>query len=393
MTDLLDPEKHKELRHPAYLELLGKLAQEDRTPTEDKMAIEAAFVELMKGFWTAAYKILPVSAGGLATDDAMEAAIGQVADKLNTKPQELKGVAFDGAFHGRYGHGAEGTANIDKVGHKHTGRTDHVTAPILQYDKLGKIDEQKTKKTLRQSIKEVAEKLKDDKFAYVVCEFPIQAEGGARIVNPKALSHLYELCQKYGKPLVVDCVQMGGRAWTINENLISPFAQEVLEFADIITFGKIFHVNGTMLRDFTKLGRGFKSNWVDTHGPKALGGTWTGHISQMASGYAIIQTVLQKKLYQNAINKAQYILSALQKMAKKYPVLTNVRGRSDTAYLAWSFADSTTRDVFKKRMIENEHIIFLTAGDNSIRLAPCADMTLKEVDSIIGAIDNQLRQM
>jgi hypothetical protein len=148
MTDLLDAEKHEQLRSPAYLELIGKLAQEDRTPTEDKMSIEAAFVDMMKSFWSDAHKILPVSAGGLATDDAMEIAIGQVADKLKKEPRELKGIAFEGAFHGRYGHGAEGTANIDKVGHKHTGRTVHVTAPILQYDTSGNVDEKKPKKFL-----------------------------------------------------------------------------------------------------------------------------------------------------------------------------------------------------------------------------------------------------
>ncbi len=240
-------------------------------------------------------------------------------------------------------------------------------------------------------MREVEEKLKNDNFAYIVSECPMQAEGGARIINPQTFSYLHDLCQKYGKVLVADCVQMGGRAWTIDGNFVSPFAKEVLKFADIITFGKIFHVNGTMVRDFTKLNRGFENNWVDTHGPKRLGGTWTGHISQMATGYAIVQTVLQKKLYKNAIDITQHILAAMQKMVKKYPhLLTNARGRSDAGYLAWSFVNSETRDAFKKRMIENEHIIFLTAGDISIRLAPCADMTREEADCILEAIENQL---
>ena len=41
MTDILDPMKHEELRDPDYLFYLGRLAQEDRTPTEDKTAIQA----------------------------------------------------------------------------------------------------------------------------------------------------------------------------------------------------------------------------------------------------------------------------------------------------------------------------------------------------------------
>lgn len=394
MTDILDPSKHEELSDPNYLHHIGRLAQEDRTPTEDTTAVQAAFVGMMMSFWKDAYKILPVSAGGLATDDAMEIAVGQVADKLGKNPPDMKGIAFESAFHGRYGRGAECTSNIDKVGHLHNGRTTHIPAPILQFSVDGTVDEQATQKAFDISIREAEKLLSNDSYAYVVIEYPIQAEGGARYVNPKTLPALRDLCQNYGKLLVVDCVQMGGRAWTIEGSFVSPFAPEVLESADIITFGKIFHVNGTMVRDFTKLNRGFVENWVDKHAPKRLGGTWTGHMCQMATGYSILQMILEKKLYANALTQTRYILAKLTELSKKYPkVLINVRGRADTGYLAWSFPDASTRDVFKKNTIENEHVIFLGAGDVSIRLAPCADMTKEEADALVQAVERQVAEL
>ena len=394
MTDILDPEKHEELTNPNYIFAIGRLAQEDRTPTEDKTAVQAAFVDMMRGFWKDVYKVLPVSAGGLATDDAMQLAVGQVADKLGKTPQEMKGVAFAAAFHGRYGFGAEGTSNIDKVGHLHNGKMTHVSAPIVQFDAEGNIDADATKTVFEQSMKEADACLSDAVHAFVVIEFPLQAEGGARIVNTNTLPTLREMCQKYGKLLVVDCVQMGGRAWTMEADFVSPFAPEVLECADIITFGKIFHVNGTLVRDLAKLNRGFTENWVDKFGPRCLGGTWTGHMSQMATGYAIVQTILKKKLYLNAIEKAQYILAGMKTLMRKYPkLLTNARGRADTCYIAWTFATPDLRDNFKKIMIENEHLIFLTAGADSIRLAPFADMTNEEADALLTAIGNQLAGM
>jgi len=190
MTNIVDSAKHPELQKPALLNFLGRVALEDQTPTEIVTAVQASFVDMMMGFWPEAYKVLPVSAGTLATDDAIEIAIGQVSDKLGKKPQELKGIAFEGAFHGRVGRGADGTANKRKVGHKHTDKVDHVTAPIVQFDDVGIPHDLNTRKVFEKSLAEVEEKLARDEYAYVIIEYPIQAEGGARLVNPEALKKL-----------------------------------------------------------------------------------------------------------------------------------------------------------------------------------------------------------
>lgn len=398
-TGLLDRLKHPELNDPEYLKLLGILAQEKATPTETGSGVEAAFVDMMQGFFAKGieedkknFQVLPVSAGTLAVDDAIYTARGLVAENRNVSPQSLKGLAFEGAFHGRHGEAADATANKAKVGHKDRGYVTHVKAPVVQFDPSGRIIDAQTDKNLKDSVWAVEKRLFLSNYAYVITEYPIQAEGGARILHKDTLRFLHDICKEYGKVLIVDAVQMGGRSWYENKEtgVVAPFANEVIEYADIIAFGKVFHANGSVLNNKNIAKKGLNPNYIIQH-PQEHGGTYTSTFADMLSGLMIMSVILKKKLWVNALGTTGYIYGFLTGLSESFPEgIQCPRVREDTAYIAWDLPTRELRDRFIKLMVENEHKILLHAGETSIRLAPNPDMTHDEMLQLCYSIKNQL---
>ena len=408
MTDLLDRKKHQELDENNLLLFLGALSFEKPTPTEITTEIQASFVKMMQEFFSRGDKekesnftVLPVSAGVLGVADAIDNAKGLVAEKYlkegkTIEENQLKGIAFGGAFHGRYDDPADGTSNKEKTGHKWNNKITRVEeAPIIIYNQDGSVDENGTEELFEQSMAQVERSMAQDEHAYVIIEYPFQAEGGARLVNPNALRRLNEICQKNGKLLIVDNVQMSGRSWTINpDGSASPFTEEVLKYAHITTFGKVFHANGSVY-DLEKIKElGLNPEFIREKGPQRLGGTHTSSMHDMLSGMMVMQTIQDKKLWENLFDKSNKLYAGLQTLSEAHPdILQKVRMREDTGYLAWSFPSNGEREKFWNFMKDNEHIIFLRAGKDSIRIAPAPDMTQKELDGILIAVSRQLKRM
>lgn len=395
-TGMLDRFKHDELDNSQYLRTLGILSQEKATPTETGAGIEAAFVDMMQQFFGENAQVYPVSAGTLAVDDAMHTARGLYAEKNRLRPHALRGGAFDQAFHGRHGLAADATFNEAKVGHKNRGYVYHVFAPVIDFNHDGTVNEEKTQDNFKLSMEVAEEYLSRADTAYMITEYPIQAEGGARVLHKDTLKKLSEICHTYGKVLIVDAVQMGGRTWYEDKKtgIINPFAKEIVDFADIVTFGKVFHANGSILNTDNISRAGFNPEYIKEH-PLQLGGTHTSSLADMLSGMMIMSVITEKRLWENGLIKTKTMLSDLKELHEKYPgVLIHPRGRvEDTAYLAWSFTEKQMRDEFIALMAENEHMILLPAGETSVRLAPNPDMTKQEMMVIMSAIENQLRNI
>lgn len=408
MTDLLDRKKHQELDEKNLLLFLGILAFEKQTPTEITTEVQASFVKMMQEFFSRGEKekesnftVLPVSAGVMGVADAIDNAKGLVAEKYlkegkNIEENQLKGVAFGGAFHGRYDDPAKATSNKDKTGHKWDNKITRVEdAPIIIHNEDGSVNEGDTEELLERSMAQVEKLMAQDEHAYVVIEYPFQAEGGARLVNPDALRRLNEICQKNGKLLIVDNVQMSGRSWTTNlDGSASPFTEEVLKYAHITTFGKVFHANGSVY-DLEKIKNlGLNHEFIREKGPQRLGGTHTSTMHDMLSGMMVMQTIQDKKLWENLFERSYKLYAGLQTLSKTHPdILQKVRMREDTGYLAWSFPSNGEREKFWNFMKDNEYIILLRAGKDSIRIAPAPDMTQKELEGLLTAVSRQLERM
>jgi acetylornithine/succinyldiaminopimelate/putrescine aminotransferase len=379
LTQVLKIDEHEELNNEEFDRLLLWEAKCDHNSPELSNKIEGAFHEMLLKFWPEANKIMLKSAGTLAVDDACAMACRQVADETGKEAQKMKGFGFVNGFHGRHGWGADLT-DSPKVSHKKTGKAlPPVVAPILEFDSKGNADARKASLLLEESMKQAEKYLSRDDVAFVIVEYPFQAEGGARVLHLKTMKRLSELCKKYGKILIADCVQMGGRSWHQNkEGVATPFAEEVMEYADIITFGKIFRVNGLMAKDFTK--RGFKQNAYDAH-PGEYGGTYTGRYSEMLMGYTIMQTILDNELWKNALNMNGVALKKLVEISQRFPgLITSIKWDPTTAYLGWDFASPKISQLFQQVMLQEFQTLTLPAREKAIRWVPLADNTEGEID-------------
>jgi 4-aminobutyrate aminotransferase-like enzyme len=386
LTNLIDYTRHPELNNMTGY--TGKLAFDAPTMSEMNTPEQAAFTQMMLDFWPSARHIFTHPSGALAVNDACWTAAAAVAEKEGLKPREMKGVAFENAFHGRHDRGADATGPSPKVDFRqYENRLVRCTAPNVVFDIHGKVLEEETKILVDKSMRQVEEALKDANSAYVILEYPIQAEGGARMIDREALPKLHDLCQKYEKFLILDCVQMGGRSWSIRENSsVSPFAPEVLKYADMITFGKVFRISGFMAAGPVSLGRGFREDTMDVNTGR-YGATWVGRTDQALTGTAVMETVIKENLWKNGLKNTGIILNCLAEISED-GVLVRPRGRAeDTAYVGWDFADRETRDKFVKTMRDTYHILMLGAGEKSIRWGPFLDATDAEIKNVLDSIE------
>lgn len=395
-TNLIDTGKYKELLNKNLLLHLGRLALEAPTASEMVTAEQAAFISMMQSFWPDAVRIFTHSTGALAVNDACWTASIIVAEKNNLLSRQMKGIVFEGAFHGRHDRSADATASSPKVKFRQNpSRFIRCTAPNLIFSPYGKLLIKETNEQIKQSLKEVEKACKNKNVAYIIIEYPFQAEGGAKLVSQDILKKLYLLCKKYSKLLIVDCVQMGGRVWSRNKKgIMTPFSSEILKYADFITYGKIFRVSGFMARNPLKLKRGFKLDPMKVY-PERYGSTWVGGLVQMLSGVAIMEIVMRKKLWKNGLKQTKYAYNQLVRMAKLYSgTILNPRGRlSDTTYLGWDFINQEVRDAFTTYLREQFNILVLASGKNSIRWAPFLDITDKEIKSILNSFELTLKKI
>ena len=145
---------------------------------------------------------------------------------------------------------------------------------------------------------------------------PVQGEGGTIPAPKRFLQELRKLCDTYGIVLIFDEIQAGlGRcgAWfCANLYDVQP---------DIVTISK-------------GIGGGFPMALIAFHKdldvwkPGDHIGTFRGQQYAMAAGRALLQTIQDENLPDNAAKQGEYLVSALNDMQQRYPdMIGEIRGR------------------------------------------------------------------
>lgn len=152
----------------------------------------------------------------------------------------------------------------------------------------------------------------DSKVAGVILE-PVQANGGQIPPPPGYLQELRRICSENGVLLIYDEIQTGmGRCGKM-------FAADVYQvYPDILVIGK-------------GLGAGFPLSAVVTNEKDGVmergewGFTYAGSPVSCAASLAVID-VLEEKLIENADKMGKRFLEGLNDLAKKYPIIGQIRG-------------------------------------------------------------------
>lgn len=209
-------------------------------------------------------------------------------------------------------------------------------------------------------------KLITDETCAVMLE-PIQGESGINVATTEFLQAARELCDRVGALLILDEVQSGvgrtGRWWAHEGSGITP---------DIITVAK-------------GLGGGVPIGCCLARGEAAVtlvpgdhGSTFAGNPLAASAALAVIETIEQDKLRDNANRVGAYFMDRLRNSAFA-GALTDVRGQGLMvgAQIGQPVAKGIAGEALKRGLVLN------AVGDHILRFLPPLVVTERDVDEAV----------
>lgn len=209
----------------------------------------------------------------------------------------------------------------------------------------------------------------DNNTCAIVVE-PIQGEGGVIPASMSFIKELRKLCDQYNALLIFDEIQTGigrtGKLFSYEYYNVTP---------DILTLAK-------------SLGGGFpisamlttkKVSSVIT--PGIHGTTYGGNPLACAVAESVIDIINTKKVLSGVVKKSKRIISELNIINKRFKLFTEIRGQGLLIGLVLkSNISYKIKEILHFSFLEG--VIFLSAGDNVMRLAP--SLIIKECDIVEG---------
>jgi 4-aminobutyrate aminotransferase len=209
---------------------------------------------------------------------------------------------------------------------------------------------------------------------------PVQGEGGFIPAPAAFLRGLRELADEHGILLICDEVQSGygrtGRMWAFENSGITP---------DIVTLAKAI-ANGLPLSAIVA-SRELMARW----GRGAHGSTFGGNPVACAAGVAVLETIREESLVDNAATRGAELLAGLRGLAATDTRIGDVRGPG--LMIAVEFvkdrgtreADGAMGDATIARCLD-EGLLLLTCGPahNIVRWIPPLDVTSAEIQEGLG---------
>jgi acetylornithine/N-succinyldiaminopimelate aminotransferase len=203
----------------------------------------------------------------------------------------------------------------------------------------------------------------DSRTAAVLVE-PIQGEGGINVPDDGYLPGLRKLCDEAGILLILDEIQTGmgrtGKLWAYEHSGVAP---------DIMTVAKAL-ANGV------PIGATLATEDVArVFTPGTHGSTFGGNPLATAVGLTVFGTLIEDRLAERAGRMGKLLLQGLEAIRTKHPkAVKETRGRGLLAGLDLvpPVADAVTA-------CRERGLLVLTAGDNTLRLAPALIVSEKEI--------------
>jgi acetylornithine/N-succinyldiaminopimelate aminotransferase len=215
----------------------------------------------------------------------------------------------------------------------------------------------------------------DSRTAGVLVE-PIQGEGGVIVPDEGYLPGLRKLCDEAGILLILDEIQTGmgrtGKLWAYEHSGVAP---------DIMTVAKAL-ANGV------PIGATLATEDVArVFTPGTHGSTFGGNPLATAVGVTVFSTLIEDKLAERAGRVGKLLLQGLEAIRTKHPkAVKEVRGRG---LLVGLDLVPPVGDVVAA--CRERGLLVLTAGDNTLRLAPALIVAEKEVAEACAIIDTALK--
>ena len=298
---------------------------------------------------------------GNSGTEAVEAAMKLA--RYHTKRQGI--IAFYGAFHGRTMGALSLTASKAQQRRRFfpvVPGVAHVPYPNVYRKPEGMTAEEHIAECVGFIEDRVFKTIMPPEECAAIFIEPIQGEGGYLPAPTEFMRELRRICDKHGILLVADEVQSGagrsGKWWAIQHTGVEP---------DIITIAKGI-ASGMPLG--VMLARAELMDWVPGSHASTFGGNPVCIEAAMAT-----MDVLECEAIKNAEVVGAHMMKRLSGWVKTHPMVGDVRGRGLMIGVE-IVKDKKTKAIAhdeRDRIVElafERGLLFLGAGENSIRLAP-----------------------
>jgi acetylornithine/succinyldiaminopimelate/putrescine aminotransferase len=224
----------------------------------------------------------------------------------------------------------------------------------------------------------------DERVAAVLIE-PVQGEGGVRIPAPEFLPALRRRCDDAGALLIFDEVMTGlGRTGKLFASEHWPSSNP-----DIVCLAKALG-GGLPLGAF--IGRREIMQTLSENPPLAHVTTFGGHPLSCAAGFAALEVLLQENLLGRSAELGDFFLNELRALAKKTPIIRDVRGLG--CFFAIEFQTPEATQQFVQRCREQGLIIGWTLHHSAIvRAAPPLCITDEQARATLQIIQQALEEI
>ena len=202
---------------------------------------------------------------------------------------------------------------------------------------------------------------------------PIQGAGGHRVALPEFFRRLSELAHQYDTYLCFDEVQTaGGQTGTMfmADQFDLPHPPQAVAAA------KKF-ANGVVYMLYPMKDRG------------VLDSTWGGNLADMVRFVREMEIVRQEQLLEQVPRKTQLLTDGLLRLAAKHGhLLFNIRGAG--LYQGFTMRTASDKGKLLDLALENEDLLLLGAGAQTIRLRPMLDVTPEDILLLLEKLDRCL---
>ncbi len=206
---------------------------------------------------------------------------------------------------------------------------------------------------------------------------PIQGEGGIHPASPDYLRGVRKVCDARGVLLILDEVQTGigrtGRLFAYEHYGVVP---------DVITLAKGLGGGvpiGAMLA---------RSHVADTLVPGDHGATFGGNPLACAAALAVVTTLEADGLLERAATVGTYLMKKLQELARRHPLIREVRGRGLMLAVELGTEAAPVVDTCRQR-----GLLVNAVTPTALRLVPPLIITQADVDEAVDILDAALAAM
>lgn len=207
---------------------------------------------------------------------------------------------------------------------------------------------------------------------------PIQGESGVHPTDAGYIHAVRKLCDEKGVLLIFDEVQCGlgrtGKLFAYQHYGVEP---DIFTLAKALAGG--FPIGALCAKEFV----------AGAFEPGDHGSTFGGNPLACSAGIAVLTTIINENLSNNAAEVGNYFFEKMEPVRKKFPVIKEVRGKGLMIGIEFTkpIAKSVNMKLFEKKYLLG------TSGDSILRILPPLVVTKSDMDNLVNALVEVLQDI